>query len=149
MRKSNRRPFQPKSWLQVSVWLCLIGIMVMALQACSSPPPPTPAPAPTAPAATAPPAVAPTTAPAATAPPAGAPTTAPSGRVRTTPSHSSHIAITSDDSKVLVVNPLNNSVTVLNVAGDANTKAAEVRVGTLPQTVGISPDDRFAYVTNQ
>ena len=149
MRKSNRHPSQPKSWLQVSVWLCLIGIMVMALQACSSPPPATPAPAPTVPAATQPPAAPPAVAPT-TAPPAGAPTTAPAaGRVRTSPSHSSHIAVTSDDSKVLVVNPLNNSVTVLNVAGDANTKAAEVRVGTLPQTVGISPDDRFAYVTNQ
>lgn len=73
----------------------------------------------------------------------------PAAPVRTTPSNSSPIAITSDDSKVVVVNPLNNSVTILNVAGDANQKVAEVNVGIEPQTVAISNDDKFAYVTNQ
>ena len=70
-------------------------------------------------------------------------------KARTQPSNSSTIAITSDDGLVVVTNPLNGSVTVLNVKGDKNEKAAEIKVGIEPQMVAISPDDKFAYVTNQ
>ncbi len=69
--------------------------------------------------------------------------------VSKSPSSSSPIAVTSDDATVLVVNPLNNTVSILNVANDANQKAAEVKVGIEPQSVAISPDDKFAYITNQ
>src|SRR5262249_9296504 len=43
--------------------------------------------------------------------------------------HSSPIAITSDGAEVWSVNPDNNSVSVFNVASDANVKVAEVAVG--------------------
>jgi YVTN family beta-propeller protein len=142
----------------------LLILLVLLIACASTPSAPTPSTAPTnappptlsaeatnapPPATTAPPAN-PTTAPAATNTVAN-PTTAPVavGKVRTTPSHSSPIAVTSDDSKIVVVNPLNGTVTILNVAGDANQKIAEVQVGVEPQTVAISNDDKFAYVTNQ
>lgn len=63
--------------------------------------------------------------------------------------NSSPIALTSDDKQVWVVNPDNDSVSVLNVEGDANTKLAEIPVGDEPQCVAITPDDATAYVTNQ
>jgi YVTN family beta-propeller protein len=50
---------------------------------------------------------------------------------------------------LVVVNNLNDSVTVINVAGDANTKAAEIPVGDEPRTVAVMPDKTRAYVTNQ
>lgn len=62
---------------------------------------------------------------------------------------SSPIALTSDDKQVWSVNPDNDSVSVINVEGDANTKLAEIPVGDEPQCVAITPDDKTAYVTNQ
>ena len=50
---------------------------------------------------------------------------------------------------MIVVNPLNNSVTVFNVASDANQKLAEIQVGVEPQAVAISNDNKLAFVTNQ
>ena len=83
-----------------------------------------------------------------TVPPAtGAPTAA--AAAGHGPTHSSPIAVTSDDATLLVVNPLNNSVSIVNVQGDANQKVAEVTVGVEPQSVAITNDDKFAYVTNQ
>lgn len=70
-------------------------------------------------------------------------------QVTAEPTRSSPIAITGDDKTVVVVNPLNNSVTVMNVGGDANQVVAEVKVGVEPQSVAISEDNQFAYVTNQ
>src|SRR5215475_5696123 len=64
------------------------------------------------------------------------------------PTHSSPIAITSDNQFVWSVNPDNNSVSVFNVAGDANQKIAEVLVGTEPWCVAITPNDAKVYVTN-
>ena len=71
------------------------------------------------------------------------------GAVGKNPSSSGPIAISDDDSLLVAVNTLDGSVTVFNVAGDSNTKLGEVRVGEHPQTVAITPDGRFAYVTNQ
>lgn len=98
-------------------------------------------------------------APAATTPPeatAGGeqPTTPPEtggggGVIAKNPSHSSPIAISDDDSLLVVANNLNGSVTVFNVAGDANAKLAEIQTGPFPRSVVITPDKRFAYVTNQ
>jgi YVTN family beta-propeller protein len=65
------------------------------------------------------------------------------------PSASSPIAISDDDSLLVVVNNLDDSVSVLNVAGDVNAKVAEIEVGDEPRTVAITPDKRLAYVTNQ
>lgn len=64
------------------------------------------------------------------------------------PSYSSPIAVTSDDKFVWVVNPDNNSVSVINVQNDANQKVAEVTVGVEPQNLAISPDGNFVYVSN-
>ncbi len=82
-----------------------------------------------------------------TTPPTQA-TSAPSGGAKT-PTHSSPIAVTSDDATLLVANPLNGTVTIVNVKGDANQKVAEVKVGVEPQSVAIAPDDKTAYVSNQ
>ena len=70
------------------------------------------------------------------------------GALPLAPTQSSPIAITSDDQFVWVVNPQNNSVTVHRVAGDANTKLAEIRVGVDPQCVAITPTNAKVYVTN-
>lgn len=64
-------------------------------------------------------------------------------------SYSSPIAISDDDSLLAVTNTLNGSVTLINVAGDANTKLTEIAVGEEPRSVVITPDKKFAYVTNQ
>jgi YVTN family beta-propeller protein len=63
-------------------------------------------------------------------------------------SYSSHIALSPDDRFLWVVNPDNNSVTVINVGGDLNQKVAEITVGVEPQCVAITPDGMKAYVTN-
>jgi YVTN family beta-propeller protein len=62
--------------------------------------------------------------------------------------HSSPIAITSDDKFVWSVNPDNNSVSVFEVTGDLNKKVAEILVGTEPWCVAITPDNAKVYVTN-
>ncbi len=72
-----------------------------------------------------------------------------SGQIAKNSSSSSPIAISDDDALLVVVNNLNDSVTIMNVAGDANTKIAEIPVGDEPRTVVIMPDKQHAYVTNQ
>lgn len=91
-------------------------------------------------------AVQPTTAPANTA---AAPTSAAPSVIAKNPSYSSSIALSDDDSTLVVANPLDGSISVFNVAGDANTKLAEIKTGDQPRTVAIRPDKRFAYVTNE
>ena len=54
---------------------------------------------------------------------------------------SSPIAITSDDRFVWSVNPDNDSVSVFNVAGDANKKVAEIQVGKEPWCVAIKSEE--------
>jgi YVTN family beta-propeller protein len=71
------------------------------------------------------------------------------GAIAKNSSSSSPIAISDDDSLLVVVNNLDDSVSIINVAGDANTKVAEIEVGDEPRTVAISPDKHWAYVTNQ
>ena len=63
-------------------------------------------------------------------------------------SYSSPIALTSDGTTVWAVNPDNDSVSIMNVAGDKNQKVAEVAVGGEPHCVAITPDNKKAYVTN-
>src|SRR6185295_4417488 len=59
------------------------------------------------------------------------PTTAPQpgGVIAQDASYSSPIAISEDDALVVVVNTLNGSVSVLNVAGDANAKLVDIATG--------------------
>ena len=64
------------------------------------------------------------------------------------PTHSSPIAITSDDQFVWSVNPDNNSVSVFLVAGDANVRQTQIAVGREPWCVAITPDNAKVYVTN-
>jgi YVTN family beta-propeller protein len=71
------------------------------------------------------------------------------GAIAKNPSSSSPIAISDDDALLVVANNLDDSVTVINVAGDANTKVAEIEVGNEPRGVALTPDKRLAYVTNQ
>ena len=70
-----------------------------------------------------------------------------------TPSHSTTIALTSDEQRLVVVNREANSVSLIRVkkqpAGTMSAnKIAEIGVGEEPRCVAVSPDDRFAYVTN-
>ncbi len=115
-----------------------LAVLLFSLAACQKTATPTES------AATQPPATAAPTA-------EGQPTAPPvvGGAIAQNPSNSSPIAISDDDSILVAVNTLNGSVTVFNVAADANAKLAEVKVGEHPQTVAITPDKRFAYVTNQ
>jgi YVTN family beta-propeller protein len=71
------------------------------------------------------------------------------GAIARNPGSSSPIAISEDDSLLVVANNLDDSVSIINVAGDANTKVAQIEVGDEPRTVAISPDKQWAYVTNQ
>lgn len=67
------------------------------------------------------------------------------------PSRSTTIALTGDEQRVLVVNRENDSLSVLRVQADPGAPAeliAEVPVGDEPRYVAVSPDDRFALVTN-
>ena len=72
-----------------------------------------------------------------------------SGAIAKNSSYSSPIAISDDDSLIVVANTLNSTVSLINVAGDANTKLTEVQVGEEPRSVVITPNKAFAYVTNQ
>ena len=72
-----------------------------------------------------------------------------SGVIAKNSSYSSPIAISDDDSLIVVANTLNSTVSLINVAGDANTKLTEVQVGEEPRSVVITPNKAFAYVTNQ
>src|SRR5262245_22786169 len=61
---------------------------------------------------------------------------------------SSPIAITSDDQFVWVVNPDNNSVSVIDVSGGANQKVAEIAVGEEPRYLAITSRDHRVFVSN-
>src|SRR5689334_11703371 len=61
---------------------------------------------------------------------------------------STPIAITSDDSQVWVVNPDNDSVSALEVAGHTNRKVAEIDVGREPRFLAITAKDNRVFVSN-
>jgi len=69
-----------------------------------------------------------------------------------TPSHSTTIALTSNDRVLVVVNREANTVSILRVRNalgyDVQVKLAEIGVGLEPRCVVISPNDKEAYVTN-
>jgi len=80
-------------------------------------------------------------------PPEGTP--AAGGTIAKNASYSSPIAISDDDSLLVVANTLNGTVSLINVDGDANAKLTEIQTGDEPRSVVITPDKKFAYVTNQ
>jgi len=63
-------------------------------------------------------------------------------------SHSTPLVVSSDNASVWSVNPDSDSVTLFDVASDANRKLMELPVGHEPRCVAITPDDKKLYVTN-
>src|SRR5262249_1269507 len=66
--------------------------------------------------------------------------------------HSTRIALTSDETRLVVVNREANSVSIIRVkdrnGNDVAVKVAEIGVGQEPRCVAVHPSDRVAYVTN-
>ncbi len=62
------------------------------------------------------------------------------------PTQSSPIAINATDRLIWVVNPGDDSVSVIRP--DNNTRLAKIGVGDEPQSVALTPDNQYAYVAN-
>jgi YVTN family beta-propeller protein len=62
------------------------------------------------------------------------------------PTQSSPIAINATDRLIWVVNPADDSVSVIRP--DNNTRLAKISVGDEPQSVALTPDNQYAYVAN-
>ena len=60
--------------------------------------------------------------------------------------YSSPIAVSQNDRLIWVVNPSDNSVSVIRP--DNNTRITKITVGTEPQSVALTPDGQYAYVAN-
>jgi YVTN family beta-propeller protein len=68
------------------------------------------------------------------------------------PTRSTTIALTNDETRLVVVNREANSVSIIRVkdanGNDVATKIAEIGVGEEPRCVAVHPTDQVAYVTN-
>src|SRR5215471_11028646 len=68
------------------------------------------------------------------------------------PTHSTTIALTSDETRLVVVNREADSVSIIQVkdqnGNDVANKLTEIAVGQEPRCVAVHPTDRAAYVTN-
>src|SRR5262245_53883336 len=68
------------------------------------------------------------------------------------PTRSTTIALTSDETRLVVVNREANSVSIIQVkdanGNDVATKIVEIGVGEEPRCVAVHPTDQAAYVTN-
>jgi YVTN family beta-propeller protein len=68
------------------------------------------------------------------------------------PTHSTTIALTTDETRLVVVNREANTVSIIQVkdqnGNDVANKLAEIGVGQEPRCVAVHPTDRAAYVTN-
>ena len=62
------------------------------------------------------------------------------------PTYSSPIAINPNDRLIWVVNPSDDSVSVIRP--DNNTRLAKITVGDEPQSIALTPDNQYAYVAN-
>ena len=80
------------------------------------------------------------------------PTTTAPKTAEAAPTRSTSIALTSDETRVVVVNRLANSVSIIQVKDengkDVSKKIAEIPVGEEPRCVAVHPSDTAAYVTN-
>jgi YVTN family beta-propeller protein len=69
-----------------------------------------------------------------------------------TPSHSTTIALTADETRLVVVNREANSVSIIQVkdaqGNDVANKLAEIAVNVEPRCVAVHPNNQVAYVTN-
>jgi len=72
--------------------------------------------------------------------------TAPVFEVANRPTYSSPIAISANDHLVWVVNPSDDSVSVIRP--DNNARIAKITVGDEPQSVALTPDNLCAFVAN-
>src|SRR5215813_14010455 len=74
------------------------------------------------------------------------------GLAAAAPTRSTTIALTSDETRLVVVNREANTVSIVQVkdanGNDVANKLAEIGVGQEPRCVAIHPTDRAAYVTN-
>src|SRR5437867_6824622 len=68
------------------------------------------------------------------------------GQVWTRPTSSSPIAISRNDRLIWVVNPSDDSVSVIRP--DTNTRLAKISVGDEPQSLALTPEGQYAYVAN-
>jgi YVTN family beta-propeller protein len=65
------------------------------------------------------------------------------------PTYSSPIAINKTDDVFWVVNPSDDSVSVIgSVLGAGTTRLAKIRVGDEPQSIALTPDNKCAFVAN-
>lgn len=64
------------------------------------------------------------------------------------PTSSQPLALSADDSLLLVANPDNNSVSLFDVSGGKTARLAEIAVGTEPNGVALWPDGSRAFVAN-
>jgi YVTN family beta-propeller protein len=68
------------------------------------------------------------------------------------PTHSTTIALTSDERRLVVVNREANSISIIRVKNsqgeDVTGKPDEIGVGEEPRCVAVHPNDQVAYVTN-
>src|ERR1051326_8595368 len=62
------------------------------------------------------------------------------------PTHSSPIVLSRDNKLIWVVNPSDDSVSVIRP--DSNQVLAKISVGDEPQSVALTPDGQYAYVAN-
>jgi len=73
-------------------------------------------------------------------------------RTAVTASHSTTIALTYDETRVVVVNREANTISIVQVkdesGNDVATKLTEIAVGQEPRCVAVHPDDEVAYVTS-
>jgi YVTN family beta-propeller protein len=73
-------------------------------------------------------------------------------KVDAAPTRSTTIALTSDETRVVVVNREANSLSIIKVknanGNDVSVKLAEIGVGEEPRCVAVSPNDQLAFVTN-
>jgi YVTN family beta-propeller protein len=62
------------------------------------------------------------------------------------PTYSSPIAVSLNDRLIWVVNPTDDSVSVIRP--DTNQRLAKIAVGDEPQSIALTPDNQWAYVAN-
>src|SRR6267154_439249 len=69
-----------------------------------------------------------------------------SSQVYGRPTYSCPIAISANDKLIWVVNPADDSVSVIRP--DNNTRITKISVGDEPQSITLTPDGQYAYVAN-